>query len=114
MAKKSFYMNKFNSCLGNSRQTLKLRNELKGKFSNSTNIPLLRSSFNNKTEPTDEDNENLSKKFFATIGYKISKHLKKPLLRIFYLKKPLCFLPDKWNRSNRNCGAAGQQTFVRR
>ena len=59
MAKRS-YLNKFISCLGNSRQAFKLLNELKGKSSNSTNIRLLSSSFNNKVEPSDEYNANLS------------------------------------------------------
>ena len=67
MAKRS-YLSKFNSCLGISRQTFKLLNELKGKSSNSTYIPLLSSGFNNKIETTDEDNANLFNNFFATIG----------------------------------------------
>ena len=51
---------------------------MKDKSSNSTNIPFLRSIINDKTEPTVEDNASLFNKFFATIGYNISKHLKKP------------------------------------
>ena len=95
MAKRSFYLNKFKSCLGNSRQTFKLLNELKGKSSNSTNKPLLSSGFNNKNEPTDEDNANLFNKFFATIRYNISKHLKKPFTPNFPSEDTsMFFLPD--------------------
>ena len=91
MAKRSFYLNKFNSGLGKSRKTFKLLNELKGKSSNSTNIPLLSSSFNNKIEPTDEDNANLFNKFFATIRYNINKHLKKPFTPNFLSEETSVF-----------------------
>ena len=115
MAKRFFYLKKFNSGLGNSRKTFKLLNELKGKSLNSTNIPLLSSSFNNKIEPTDEDNANLFNKFFATIGYNINKHLKKPFTPNFLAEETsVFFLPGNWNGSNGNCGAAGQQIYVRR
>ena len=95
MANRSFYLNKFISCLGNSGQTFKLLNELKGKSSNSTNIPLLSSGFNNKIEPTDEDNANLFNKFLATIGYNISKHLKKSFTPNFPSEETsMFFSPD--------------------
>ena len=40
-AKKSFYWNKFKSCIGDSRQTFKLLNDLNGKTKTKLNIPLL-------------------------------------------------------------------------
>ena len=89
MAKRSFYLNKFSSCF-------ELLNELKGKSSNSTNIPLLSSSFNNKIEPTDEDNTNLFNRFFATIGYSISKHLKKPFTQNFLSEETSMFSREQW------------------
>ena len=49
--KTQFYHNKFEKCIGNSRQTYKLLNELKGKTNPSETFPILASCQKNIEEP---------------------------------------------------------------
>ena len=53
---KQFYLNSFQKRLGNSRQTFKLLNELKGKSYRSQNFPILSSCYQKFDEPSDKNN----------------------------------------------------------
>ena len=72
---KNFYLNKFNSCLGNKRQVLKLLNDLSGNVMNSSNVPVLKTVANIISQPKDQDNAIAFNNYFANVGFEISKHL---------------------------------------
>ena len=75
--KKQFYHNNFDKCIGNSRQTYKLLNELKGKTNASETIPILSSCQKNIEEPSHVDNATSFNDFFINIGSNLTKHPKK-------------------------------------
>ena len=66
LRKKQFYLNSFQKCLGNSRQTFKLLNELKGKSYKSQNFPILCSCYQTFDEPSDKNNANNFKQTFSS------------------------------------------------
>ena len=70
-AKKEFYANRFESCIGDSRQTYKLLNDLSGKSQVSRNIPILKSS--NGLIATNDEIANSFNDYFADIGKKMAK-----------------------------------------
>ena len=77
LRKKQFHLNSFQKCLGNSRQTFKLLNELKGKSYKSQNFPILGSCYQKFDQPSDKNNANEFNNFFASIGHQVSRHLNK-------------------------------------
>ena len=76
-AKKQFYWNKFKSCIGDSRQTYKLLNDISGKTKSKTNIPFL----DNMAKCTDsENNLHIADAFnehFVNIAESITKDIPK-------------------------------------
>ena len=54
-SKKQYYWNKFKSCIGDSRQTYKLLNELNGKNKTQLHKPSLQTCRENGGSPTDND-----------------------------------------------------------
>ena len=72
-AKKEFYANRFESCIGDSRQTYKLLNDLSGKSQVSRNIPILKSS--NGLIATNDEIANSFNDYFADIGKKIASKI---------------------------------------
>ena len=54
-SKKQYHWNKFISCIGDSRQTYKLLNELNGKNKTQLHIPSLQTCRENGGSPTDND-----------------------------------------------------------
>ena len=54
-SKKQYYWNKFKSCIGDSRQTYKLLNELNGNNKTQLHVPLLQTCREIGGSPTDND-----------------------------------------------------------
>ena len=76
-SKKTYYYDKFKSCIGNGRQTYKLLNELKGKSNERSKFPILTSTQKKFNKPTERDNANVFNEYFSNIGKKVSEHLDK-------------------------------------
>ena len=76
--KTKFYADKFDGCIGNTRQVYKLLNELQGKTAKKEKFPILTSCTQKIKSPTMEDNANCFNNFFANIGSKLSEHLQEP------------------------------------
>ena len=73
--KKQFYFNKFKSCVGDSRQTYKLLNEIKGKQKNTHNVPCLDVIKADDNEPSDIDIAEAFNDHFTSIVEKIIQNL---------------------------------------
>ena len=54
-AKKKFFGDKLRSCIGDAKPTYKLLNEISGKSKQSPKVPILRSSYEAITTPSNED-----------------------------------------------------------
>ena len=74
-AKRNFYYEKFNSCLGSSRQTYKLLNDIQGKSFSKANILFLDLWQKNYDEPSHYENVQAFNEYFSTIGANLSKDL---------------------------------------
>ena len=55
VAKRKFYRNKFSACIGDSRQTYKLLNDLSGKNIYDANVPILESCQQHSVTPSTFD-----------------------------------------------------------
>ena len=69
--KRKFYLNKCRACIGNSRQTHKLLDDLTGKFKSGTSISMLSFCFvDNVVNPTQEQMQTFSIVILQKIGKK--------------------------------------------
>ena len=68
MNKRKFYWNKFKNCIGDSRQTYKLLNELNEKSISRFKVPILESCQKLNDNPTEKDVANRFNDFFINIG----------------------------------------------
>ena len=68
MNKRKFYWNKLKNCIGDSRQTYKLLNELNGKSISRFTVPILESCQKLNDNPTEKDVANRFNDFFINIG----------------------------------------------
>ena len=68
MNKQKFYWNKFKNCIGDSRQTYKLLNELNGKSISRFKVTILESCQKLNDNPTEKDVANRFNDFFINIG----------------------------------------------
>ena len=68
MNKLNFYWNKFKNCIGDSRQTYELLNELNGKSISRFKMPIFESCQNLIDNPTEKDVANRFNDFFINIG----------------------------------------------
>ena len=75
--KRTHYMNKFRHCIGDSRQTYKLLNELNCKNLAQSNIPVLDSCLQVQENPSNKDIADKFNDFFTNIGENLKKELPK-------------------------------------
>ena len=75
-SKKTYYYDKFKSCIGNGRQTYKFLNELKGKINERSKLPILTSTQKKFNKPTERDNANVFNEYFSNIGKKSQRTLR--------------------------------------
>ena len=71
-AKKDFYRQKFESCIGDSRQTYKLLNDIKGSTRKSSKVPALNSCNARFSDPSSTDIAEEFNTFFTNVGPKLS------------------------------------------
>ena len=74
-AKRKFFLNKFNSCIGDSRQTYKLLNEINGKKVTNNTIPCLDSLSEKNTKASNYDIADSFNKFFINIAGELTKDI---------------------------------------
>ena len=74
--KKIFIEKNFESCLGNSRQTFKLINDIKGTNRKSSQVPALNSCSERCTDPSSIDIAEQFNTFFTNVGPKLKEKIK--------------------------------------
>ena len=74
-AKRKFYRNKFSACIGDSRQTYKLLNDLSGKNIYDANVPILESCQQHSVTPSTFDVAERFNVFFSEIGTQLKKDM---------------------------------------
>ena len=74
--KKDLYKQKFESCIGNSRQTYKLLNDIKGTTRKSSKVPALNSCTARNTDPSSADIAEEFNTFFTNVGPKLKENIK--------------------------------------
>ena len=74
-SKKSYYADKFNPSIGDSRQTYHLLIEISGKSSHSKKIPILPSCYEAKQSPFLVDVEEKFNQYFVNVPNNIRKYL---------------------------------------
>ena len=96
-AKKYFYAQKFESCIGDSRQTYKLLNDIKGTTRKSSQVPALNTCNARCTDPSSADIAEEFNTFFTSVGPKLKYNIKHvPLTKMdevnhsMYLKPITC------------------------
>ena len=75
-AKKDFYRQKFESCIGNSRQTYKLLNDIKGTTRKTSKVPALNSCTARRNDPSSADIAEEFNTFFTNVGPKLKENIK--------------------------------------
>ena len=73
--KKKYYIKKFTACIGDSRQTYKLLNDLSGKNTKDASVPVLESCLQHKEAPSTFDIAERFNNFFSAIGTELKKNL---------------------------------------
>ena len=96
-AKTDFYAQKFESCIGDSRQTYKLLKDIKGTTRKSSQVPALNSCNARCTDPSSADIAEEFNTFFTNVGPKLKYNIKRvPLTKMdevnhsMYLKPITC------------------------
>ena len=74
-AKRKFYRNKFSACIGDSKQTYKLLNDLSGKNIYDANVPILESCQQHSVTPSTFDVAERFNVFFSEIGTQLKKDM---------------------------------------
>ena len=74
-AKRKYYNKKFTACIGDSRQTYKLLNDLSGKNTKDGSVPVLESCLQHKEAPSTFDIAERFNNFFSAIGTELKKNL---------------------------------------
>ena len=74
-AKRDFYRQKFESCMGDSRQTYKLFNDIKEINRKSSQVPALNSCSERCTDSSSADITEQFNTFFANVGPKLKENL---------------------------------------
>ena len=75
-AKKEFYRTKFESCIGDSRQTYKLLNDIKGTNRKNAQVPALNTCNARSTDPGSADIAEEFNTFFTNVGPKLKENIK--------------------------------------
>ena len=75
-SKKPFYREKFESCMGDSRQTYKLINDIKGSNHKSSQVPASNSCSARCTDPSSVDIAEEFSSFFTNVGPKLKEKIK--------------------------------------
>ena len=95
--KKIFYTQKFDSCIGDLRQTYKLLNDIKGTTRKSSEVPALNTCNARCTDPSSADIAEEFNTFFTSVGPKLKYNIKHvPLTKMdevnhsMYLKPITC------------------------
>ena len=74
-AKRKYYNKKFTACIGDSRQTYKLLNDLSEKNTKDASVPVLESCLQHKEAPSTFDIAERFNNFFSAIGTELKKNL---------------------------------------
>ena len=72
---KKIFKTKFESCMGDSRQTYKLINDIKGSNHKSSQVPALNSCSARCTDPSSVDIAEEFNSFFTNVGPKLKEKL---------------------------------------
>ena len=75
-AKKDYYAKKFESCIGDSRQTYKLLNDIKGTNRKNAQVPALNTCNARCTDPSSADIAEEFNTFFTNVGPKLKENIK--------------------------------------
>ena len=75
-AKKDYYAKKFESCIGDSRQTYKLLNDIKGTNRKNAQVPALNTCNARSTDPSSADIAEEFNTFFTNVGPKLKENIK--------------------------------------
>ena len=73
---KDFYRQKFESCIGDSRQTYKLLNDIKGNTRKSSKVPALKSCNARSSDPSSADIAEEFNTFFTNVGPNLKENIK--------------------------------------
>ena len=96
-SKKKFYWDKFKACIGDSRQTYKLLNDLRGSSSDAQTVPALTSCLQRQSEPTAEDTADKFNHYFTTIAKDIKAALPETALPVLPSVEKSMFLYEVSN-----------------
>ena len=92
--KKQFYLNKFKSCVGDSRQTYKLLNEIKGEQKNANSVPYLDVLQADDNEPSQIDIAEAFNDHFTSTAKDIIRNLPPPEeIKISRVEKSMYLVP---------------------
>ena len=96
-SKKKFYWDKFKACIGDSRQTYKLLNDLRGLSSDAQTVPALISCLQRQSEPTAEDIADKFNHYVTTIAKDIKAALPETALPVLPSVEKSMFLYEVSN-----------------
>ena len=96
-SKKKLYLDKFQACIGDSRQTYKLLNDLRGSICDAQIVPALTSCFQRQSEPTAEDIADEFNHYFTTIAKDIKAALPETALPVLPSVEKSMFLYEVSN-----------------
>ena len=68
LSKKNYYWNKLKNCIGDSRQTYKILNDISGKSNKNSKILLLQSCIDENDNATERDVADKFNYFFTNVG----------------------------------------------